>query len=64
MGQRLHRLNILKTLFHDFAGNIEWGGEDYNNTSLFDVLNLVEGSDTESTNKSGMAAGQEVEGSM
>jgi hypothetical protein len=43
MGQRLHRFDILEMFFDDFAGNIEWGGEDYDNTSLFDVLNLVEG---------------------
>ncbi len=64
MGQRLHRFNIHKMFFDDFAGMIEWGGDDYDGTSLFDESGLAEGSDPGSTNKSGMANRQEVEGSM
>ena len=43
MGQRL-RFYILESFFDDFTGNIDWGGADYNDTSLFDESNLVEGS--------------------
>ena len=53
MGQRL-RFDILESFFDDFAGDIEWGGEDYDETSLFEESGLAEGS----TNESGMAAGQ------
>ncbi len=50
--------------FDDFAGMIDWGGDDYDGTSLFDESGLAEERETGSTNKSGMAAGQEAEGSM
>ena len=55
MGQRL-RFDILELFFDDFAGDIEWGGEDYDETSLFDESGLAEGN----TNESGMSAGQEA----
>jgi hypothetical protein len=29
MGQRFHQFNILESFFDDVAGDIEWGGEDY-----------------------------------
>ena len=61
MGQRLHRFEILESFFDDVAGDIEWGGEDYDGASLFDVSDLAEGSDTGSYDGSGMAA---MEGSM
>ena len=53
--------DILESFFDDVAGSIEWGGDDYNGTSLFDVSNLAEGSDTGPSDESGMAA---TEGSM
>jgi hypothetical protein len=59
MGQRL-QFDILESFFDDFAGDIEWGGEDYNDTCLFDESGLAEGSHTGSTNESGIAAGQEA----
>ena len=40
----------------DVAGNIEWGGDNYDGTSLFDASDLAEGSDTGSYDGSGMAA--------
>jgi len=55
MGQRL-RFDIHKSFFDDVAGDIEWGGEDYDETSLFDESGLAEGS----ADESGMAAGQEA----
>ena len=64
MGQQLHQFDILTMFFDDFACNIEWEGDEYDNTSLVDVLNLMEGSNTGSTNESDMAAGQEAEGSI
>ena len=63
MGQRVW-IDILQSFFDDFAGNIEWGGEDYDDTSLFDESGLAKGSNMWSTDESGMAAGQEAEGSM
>ena len=56
MDQWLHRFNILESFFDDVAGNIEWGGEDYDVTSLFDVSDLAEGSDMGPSDGSGMAA--------
>ena len=35
MGQR-HQFDILESLFDDFTCDIEWGGEEYDETSLFD----------------------------
>jgi hypothetical protein len=64
MGQRLHRFNILEKKFDDFSGMIDWGGDDYNGMSLLDKSGHAEGSNTRSTNKLGMAAGQKAEGSM
>ena len=61
MGQRLHQFDILESFFDYVAGNIEWGGGDYDGTSLFDMSDLAEGSDTGPSNGSGMAA---TEGSM
>jgi hypothetical protein len=61
MGQRLHRFDILESFFDDVAGDIEWVGDDYDGTSLFDTSDLAEGSDTGSYDGSGMAA---TEGSM
>ena len=56
MDQRL-RFDILELFFDDFVGDVEWGGEDYDETSLFDESGLAEGS----ADESGMAAGQEAE---
>jgi hypothetical protein len=42
--------------FDAVAGNIKWGGDDYDGTSLFDVSDLEEGSGTGSYNGSGMVA--------
>jgi hypothetical protein len=64
MGQRLHQFNILETFFGEFAGMIDWGGDNYDGTSLFDESGFAEGSNTGSTNKLSMAAGQEAERSM
>ena len=61
MGQRLHQFDILELFFDYVAGNIEWGGDDYNVTSLFDVSDLAEGGNMEPSDGSGMAA---MEGSM
>ena len=62
MGQRLHRFDILESFFDNVAGNIKWGGDDYDGTSLFDASDLAEGrSDTGSYDGSVMAA---TEGSM
>jgi hypothetical protein len=61
MGQRLHQFNILESYFDDIAGDIEWGWEDYDVMSLFDVSNLAEGSDMGPSDGSGMAA---TDGSM
>jgi hypothetical protein len=58
------QFDILEMFFDDFAGMIDWGGDDYDGTSLFDESGLAEERETGSTNKSGMAAGQEAEGSM
>ncbi len=54
-------LTSLNRFFDDVAGSTEWGGDDYNGMSLFDVSNLVEGSDTGPSDESVMAA---TEGSM
>ncbi len=61
MGQRLHRFDILESFFDDVAGDIEWGGDDYDGTSLFDVSDFAEWSDTGPSGGSGMAS---TEGSM
>ena len=61
MGQRLHQFDILETFFDDFARDIEWGGDDYDDKLLVDVLNLMEGSATGSTNEYG---GRSAEGSI
>jgi hypothetical protein len=61
MDQRLHRFDILEFFFDDIAGDIEWGGDDFDSTSLFDVPDLAEGSDTGSSDGLGMAA---MEGSL
>jgi hypothetical protein len=37
MGQRLHQFDILESFFDDVAGDIKWGGDDYDVTSQFDV---------------------------
>jgi len=59
MGQRL-QFDILESFFDDFACNIEWGGEEYDETSLFDKTGLASDHAEESANESGMAAGQET----
>jgi hypothetical protein len=61
MGQRLHRFDIIESFFDAVAGDIEWGGDDFDSTSLFDVPDLAEGSDTGSSDGFGMAA---MEGSL
>jgi len=61
MDQRLHQFDILELFFDDVAGDIEWGGDNYDDTSLFDVSDLAEGSDTGPSDGSGMLA---TEGSM
>ncbi len=61
IGQQLHHCKVLKTFFYDNARNIEWGGEDYNDTSLFNMPNSAEGSNTGSSDSTGMAARQEAE---
>jgi hypothetical protein len=63
MGQRL-RFDILESFFDDFAGDIEWGVADYDDTSLFDESDLAIESNTGSANELGLADGQEAEGSM
>ena len=59
MGQRL-QFDILESLFDDFACDIEWGGEEYDETSLSTRPVLASDHAEESANESGMAAGQEV----
>jgi hypothetical protein len=54
MGQRLHQFDILESFFDNVAGNIEWGGDDYDVTSLFDVSDLAEGSDMGPSDGSGL----------
>ena len=61
MGQQLHQFDILESFFDDVAGIIEWGGDNYDVVSLFDVSNLAEGSDMGPSDGSGMVA---TEGSM
>jgi hypothetical protein len=61
MGQWLHQFDILESFFDDVPGDIEWGGDDYDVTSLFDVSDLAEGSDMGPSDGSSMAA---TEGSM
>ena len=63
MGQRLHRVDVLETLFDDVDSIIESGGEDYENLSLFNMPDLAEPKDTGFSDGSGMGAGQEAEGS-
>ncbi len=29
MGRRLHRFDVLEDIFDNFAGEVEWGNEDY-----------------------------------
>ena len=43
MVQWFHQFGILASFFDDVAGDIEWGGDDYDVTSLFDVSDLAEG---------------------
>ena len=59
MGQRL-QFDILESLFDDFACDIEWGGEEYDETSLFDETGLASNHAEESADEWGMAAGQEA----
>jgi len=40
MGQRL-QFDILESFFDEFACNIEWGGEEYDEMSLFDETGLA-----------------------
>ncbi len=40
MGQRL-QFGILESFFDEFACDIEWGGEEYDETSLFDETGLA-----------------------
>jgi len=57
MGQRL-QFDILESFFDDFACDIEWGGEEYDETSLFDKTGLASDHAEKSADESGMAAGQ------
>jgi hypothetical protein len=59
MGQRL-LFDILESFFDDFACDIEWGGEEYDETSLFDETGLASDLAEESADESGMTAGQEA----
>ena len=59
MGQRL-QFDILESFFDDFACDIEWGGEEYDETSLFDETGLASDHAEESADESGMAAGQKA----
>ena len=59
MGQRL-QFDILESFFDEFACDIEWGGEEYDETSLFDETGLAFNHVEESADESGMAAGQET----
>ena len=59
MGQRL-QFDILESFFDDFACDIEWGGEEYDETSLFDETRLASDLAEESANESGMTARQEA----
>jgi len=59
MGQNL-QFDILESFFDDFACDIKWGGEEYDETSLFDKTGLASDHAEEITNESGMAAGQEA----
>jgi len=59
MGQRL-QFDILELFFDYFACDIEWGGEEYDETSLFDETGLASDHAEESADESGMAAGQEA----
>ncbi len=59
MGQRL-QFDIPESFFDDFACDIEWGGEEYDETSLFDETGLASDLVEESADESGMTAGQEA----
>ena len=59
MGQRL-QFDIIESFFDYFACDIEWGGEAYDETSLFDKNGLASDHAEESVNESGMVAGQEA----
>jgi len=59
MGQRL-QFDILEWFFDYFACDIEWGGEEYDETSLFDENGLASDLAEESADESGMTAGQEA----
>ena len=59
MGQRV-QFDILESFFDDFACDIEWGGEEYDETSLFDETRLASDLAEESANESGMTARQEA----
>ena len=59
MGQRL-QFDIIESFFDYFACDIKWGGEAYDETSLFDKTGLASDHAEESVVESGMAAGQEA----
>ena len=59
MGQRL-QFDILESFFDDFACDIKWGGEEYDETYQFDKTGLASNLAEESANESGMTAGQEA----
>ncbi len=61
MVQWFHQFGILASFFDDVAGDIKWGGDDHDVTSLFDVSDLAGGSDMGPSDGSGMA---DMEGSM
>ena len=64
MGQRLHRFDVLETCFDDIDSIIEWGREDNNYTSQFNMPDSAEQRDTGFSDGSGMASRQEAEGSI
>jgi hypothetical protein len=61
MGQML-QFDVLELCFDDFTFtcDIEWGGEEYDETSLFDETGLASDHAEESADELGMAAGQEA----
>jgi len=63
MGQML-QFDVLESCFDDFTFTcycyIEWGGEEYDETSLFDETGLASDHAEESADELGMAAGQEA----
>jgi len=46
--------------FYDFACDIEWGREEYDETFLFDETGLASDHAEEIADESGMAAGQKA----